>query len=279
MTVDRRGMLAAMAGAAMSGADMAGAAAAPAAARKQPFVLVHGTWLGGWLWADVAARLRAVGHLVHTPTLTGVGERAHLASPDVGLETHITDITAVIDCEELHDVILVGHSFSGVAATGALDRRQDKVAHICFLDAVIPTGNRMSGVETNPDGSDTPYFAKRRASFINGYMMDFWKDYPLDMLVSEDWPLVREKLKRRITPHPARAWTDRLALHNGGWEGKSRSCIRLTGQTFAQSSEKMWGPSRAPGWTNIDLPHTRMAMLTHPDEVAGALLSLTSSVR
>lgn len=275
MAVDRRGVLAGMA---MAGAAMAGqVVAAPAAVRKAPFVLVHGTWLGGWLWADVADRLRAAGHRVHTPTLTGVGERAHLASREVGLETHVRDITGVIDCEELEGVVLVGHSFSGVAATGALDRRRDRVAHICFFDAVIPAGDRLSGVETMPDGSDTPYFAKRRAGFIDGYMMDFWKDYPLDMLASEAWPEVRAKLKRRITPHPAKAWTDRLKLENGGWEGKSRSCIRLVGQKFAQSSEKMWGPSRSPGWTNIDLPYERMAMLTHPDEVAAALLSLTSS--
>jgi pimeloyl-ACP methyl ester carboxylesterase len=275
VTMDRRTM---MAGGLMAGvaATAAPVAAQARNARKQPFVLVHGTWLGGWIWADVADRLRAAGHRVYTPTLTGVGERAHLARPDVGLETHITDITSVIDCEELDRVILLGHSFSGVSATGAADRRRDRIAHICFFDAVIPAGDRLSGVETNPDGSDTPYFAKRRAGFIDGYMMDFWKDYPLEMLVSEEWAAVREKLRRRITPHPAKAWTDRLRLENGGWEGMSRSCIRLTGQKFAPSSEKMWGPSRSAGWTNIDLPHERMAMLTHPDVVASALLSLTS---
>jgi len=276
MTIDRRGILAGMVGAGAMVGAATGVAAQPPAGRKQPFVLVHGTWLGGWLWADVADRLRAKGHRVYTPTLTGVGERAHLANREVGLETHITDITQVIDCEELEDVILLGHSFSGVAVTGALDRRQSKVAHICFFDAVIPAGDRLSGVETMPDGSDTPYFAKRRAGFIDGYMMDFWKDYPLDMLVNKEWPAIREKLQRRITPHPAKAWTDRLTLVNGGWEGKPRSCVRLTGQEFAQSSEKMWGPSRAPGWTNIDLPYQRMAMLTHPDEVPAALLTLTS---
>jgi pimeloyl-ACP methyl ester carboxylesterase len=270
----------------MAGSLAAGLAASAAPARaqaqadtagKQPFVLVHGTWLGGWIWADVADRLRAAGHRVFTPTLTGVAERAHLANREVGLETHIRDITGVIDWEELDRVILLGHSFSGVSATGALDRRRDKIAHICFFDAVIPFGDRLSGVETNADGSDTPYFAKRRAGFIDGYMMDFWKDYPLEMLVSEQWTDVRARLKRRITPHPAKAWTDRLTLVNGGWEGMPRSCIRLTGQKFAPSSEKMWGPSRSPGWTNIDLPLERMAMLTHPQLVADALLSLTSS--
>lgn len=271
MGVNRRSMLAGSAAAGLAAAAKPGRAGAAA---KQPFVLVHGTWLGGWLWADVADRLRRRGHRVYTPTLTGVGERAHLARRDVGLETHISDITQVIDCEELDQVILVGHSFSGVATTGAADRRHDRIAHICFFDAVIPAGDRMSAVETNPDGSDTPEFAHRRAGFIDGYLMDFFKSYPLKMLVGDDQPAVQAKLRRRITPHPAKAWTDRLTLANGGWETLPRSCVRLAGQRFAPSSEKMWGPSRGPGWTNIDLPHERMAMLTHPDAVAAALLSL-----
>lgn len=277
--MDRRSLLAAGVAAGIAAGTANAAFARSTPARKQPFVLVHGTWLGGWIWADVADRLRSKGHRVYTPTLTGVGERAHLARPEVGLETHITDITSVIDCEELEDVVLLGHSFSGVAVTGAADRRHQKIAHICFFDAVIPTRDRLSAVETNPDGSDTPGFAKRRADFINGYLMDFWRSYPLKMLVGDDQPAVQAKLKRRITPHPAKAWTDRLTLVNGGWEKLSRSCIRLTGQRFAPSSEMMWGPSRAPGWINIDLPRERMAMLTHPGEVAKALLSLTTLPR
>ena len=75
------------------------------------YVLVHGTWHGGWVWQDVADRLRAGGHRVYTPTCTGCGERLHLTNPDVGLETHITDITQVIEFEDLDEVILVGLSF------------------------------------------------------------------------------------------------------------------------------------------------------------------------
>lgn len=243
---------------------------------KPPFILVHGTWLGGWIWADVAARLRAAGHVVHTPSLTGLGDRAHLASPDVGLETHITDITAVIDNEELSDVILIAHSFSGIAATGALDRRKQSIRHIAFFDGLIPEGDRMSGIETDAQGRESESFTKRRAGFIDGYLMDFFKSYPIQMLVADDRPDIQARLRRRITPHPARGWTDRLTLENGGWADVSRSCIRCVGQTFAPSSEKMWGPSRSPGWNNIDLDCGRMGMLTDPDLVATALLGLTS---
>lgn len=271
---DRRTLLSApLAGAAMLAAP---AMAQPGGAKKPPFLLVHGTWLGGWIWADVARLLRTAGHEVFTPTLTGVGERAHLASPEVGLETHIADLTGVIDAEELDGVILVGHSFSGVAATGAADRRRDRIGRIIFLDALIPAGDRMAGVELGPDGRPTDYFNKRIPGFIQGYLMDFWKDYPIEMLAGAEHPEVQAKLRRRITPHPMRGWTDVLRLQNGGWEGLRPACIRCTGQRFAPSSEKMWGPSRSPGWTNIDLDCGRMGMMTHPRLVADTLLALTS---
>jgi pimeloyl-ACP methyl ester carboxylesterase len=118
MTIRRRNLLRG------SGAAMAALAAAPksaahtdchvTASSTATYVLVHGTWHGGWVWQDVADRLRARGHRVYTPTCTGCGERLHLTNPDVGLETHITDITQVIEFEDLDEVILVGHSFSGI---------------------------------------------------------------------------------------------------------------------------------------------------------------------
>lgn len=274
MPLNRRTLFAASAAAAWAPPAAALVPTITAASSKPPFVLVHGTWLGGWIWADVAARLRAAGHVVHTPTLTGLGERAHLASPQVGLATHIADITGVIDAEELSDVILVGHSFSGIAITGVADQRQNKIRHLCFFDALIPGGDRMSGVETDTEGKEVASFTKRRAGFIDGYLMDFWNDYPIAMLIGADRPELQAKLRRRITPHPARCWTDRLVLENGGWEGLQRSCIRCPGQIFAPSSEKMWGPSRSPGWINMDLACGRMGMMTDPDLVANTLLSL-----
>lgn len=86
------------------------------------YVLVHGAWHGGWCWRDVAAALGADGHRVTTPTQTGVGERAHLLSKDITVETFVTDIVSHIEAEDLSDAILVGHSFGGVSITGAADR-------------------------------------------------------------------------------------------------------------------------------------------------------------
>jgi len=268
--------------AALSGAAVAAAAGSVGVSARPSqsatYVLVHGTWLGGWIWADVAERLRAAGHRVLTPTLTGVGERHHLTSPNVGLDTHIADVVNVIDFEELRDVILIGHSFSGVAVTGVADARRDRIRHIAFFDAVIPHAGRMTAVETNADGTQTAAFRRRRASFVDGYRMDFLADYPMRMLVDDTLPELQASVRRRLTTHPAKAWTDRLKLSHGGWEGLPRTCFRTTRQAFAPSSDKMWGPATGPGWSMVDVACGRMGMMTDPAVVADAfaLLCLAS---
>lgn len=239
-------------------------------ARRQTFLLVHGTWHGGWVWKEVRQYLRARGHTVFTPTLTGCGERVHLSAPDVGLETHITDLTNVIDFEELSDITIVAHSFSGVAMTGAVDRRRDRIRHVCFLDALVPRLGRMSGVEREADGSIKTSFLERQSGFIDGYKMDFFADYPMKMLMPEDHPKT-DWVARHLSTHPARAWTDELTLSHGGWDGLSRSFIHCVGQDFAMTSERMIGPARGEGWQFLELDAPRNAMVTHPGAVASYL--------
>jgi pimeloyl-ACP methyl ester carboxylesterase len=103
------------------------------------FVLVPGAWLGGWCWQRVTPLLRTHGHHVLTPTLTGLGERSHLAHPEIDLETHVTDVVNTILWEELHDVLLVGHSYSGLVVGSAADRVPERIAHVIYLDANLPT--------------------------------------------------------------------------------------------------------------------------------------------
>src|SRR6266704_2926101 len=97
------------------------------------YVLVHGGSHGGWCYQRVARLLRSAGHDVYAPTLTGVGERAHLLGPDVDLETHITDVVQLLRYEDLNDVILVGHSYGGMVITGVADRALDRVGHLVYL--------------------------------------------------------------------------------------------------------------------------------------------------
>lgn len=277
MTVDRRKLLAGGALASLAAcAQESPNTTRTISEKRETFVLLHGTWHGGWVWKYVRNILEDLGHRVFTPTLTGCGEREHLSSPDVGLETHIQDIINVIEYEDLTDIFLVGHSFTGVAMTGAADRIKNRIKHICFFDALVPFGNRMSGVPRKADGTLEDYFIERQPKFIDGYKMDMWADYPLKMLLPEDHPKA-EWVRSKISTHPAKAWTDILTLNNGGWADMSRSFIHCTGQKFAMSSEKMVGPARQPGWKFVELDIARNGMVTHPEIVAETFISLAAS--
>lgn len=101
-------------------------------------VIVHGAWGGGWAFRDTERLLRARNYDVYRPTLTGQGERVHLASPDVDLDTHIEDVINTLQFEDLHDIILVGHSYGGIVVTGVADREPGRIRHLIYLDALIP---------------------------------------------------------------------------------------------------------------------------------------------
>lgn len=102
------------------------------------YLLCQGAWRGGWYWNRVARILRAAGHVVFTPTYTGLGERAHLLTREVDLETHIADIEGVIHCEELEDFVLVGHSYGGMVVTGVADHAWEKISSLIYMDAALP---------------------------------------------------------------------------------------------------------------------------------------------
>ena len=118
------------------------------------FVLVHGAWHGGWCWRRVADRLRASGHLVFTPTLTGLGERSHLLRPDLDLDVHIADVINVIKWERLSDVVLCGHSYGGFVISGVAERAADLIRSIVFLDAFLPNNGDAIEDITGPAVKD-----------------------------------------------------------------------------------------------------------------------------
>ena len=113
------------------------------------YVLVGGGWLGGWCWQRVARRLREEGLDAYPVTLTGLGERVHLASPEVNLATHITDVVNVIEFEDLDDVVLLGHSYGGLVVTGAADRIPERISQLVYLDTA-PLPNGASLIEKFP---------------------------------------------------------------------------------------------------------------------------------
>jgi pimeloyl-ACP methyl ester carboxylesterase len=245
------------------------------AAKAKTFVLVHGTWLGGWLWTPVVERLTAMGHRAFAPTMTGLGERAHLISPAIGLDTHARDVCGVIEAEELSEVILVGHSFAGVTITEAADRMRDRISRLVFFDALIPTRAKPAAINPGPDGQYADTWRQRIPKFIDGYKMDFFAEYEIEMICpGADRLEIRDRIRRGIRPHPAKQWTDPASFARGGWEGLARTYIQCTEQTYRPSSPNMWGEAKKPGWDWIDYPASRAGMLTKPDMTADLLAGL-----
>jgi len=138
---------------------------APLAVSPTPCVLVHGAWGGGWDWKHVDQLLTADGYTVYRPTLTGQGEHSNLASTNVDLATHIQDIVNVILWEDLHDVVLVGHSYGGMVITGVADRVPDRIKHLIYVDALLP----VNGESVNAIRPKTIKF-----SVINGFVIGNW---------------------------------------------------------------------------------------------------------
>ena len=114
--------------------------------QTKTFVLVHGAWHGGWCWRRVARFLRAAGHEVFTPTLTGLGERSHLMSAAINLDTHIADVVNVFEWEDINNAVLVGHSYAGWVISGAIEKLEKRVRSIVYLDAALPP-NGVSGFD------------------------------------------------------------------------------------------------------------------------------------
>jgi pimeloyl-ACP methyl ester carboxylesterase len=130
---------------------------------KPPFVLVHGAWNGGWCWDRVRPPLEAAGHRVFTPTLTGLGERAHLRDPLPTLETHVQDVMGLIEAEALEDVVLVGHSWGGMVTTAVADRTKPKLRRLVYLDAAVPADG--CDFAAHIPGLDAESAERRRAAF------------------------------------------------------------------------------------------------------------------
>lgn len=169
-------------------------------------VLVHGAWHGGWCWQRVVPLLAARGLRVHTPTLTGLGERAHLVSPSVGLATHVDDIVSFLRCNDLDDVLLVGHSYAGLVVREATDRVSERVGAVVLLDAWV--GGDGASVE-----SQAPAWfndALRESATKEGF--GWLCPPPSPDLVGVTDPDEAGWLQPRLVAHPLRSFADRTRL-------------------------------------------------------------------
>jgi pimeloyl-ACP methyl ester carboxylesterase len=240
-----------------------GASRARAAARR-PIVLVHGAWHGGWCWRDVAPLLRAAGHDVHVLTLTGMGERAHLAEPEVTLSTHADDVANLIRAEELRDVVLVGHSYAGFVISLAADRIKPALAKLIYLDALIPEeGKAFLDAATAEELTKT---AER------GFLL------PPPELAFFGLPADHPKaawVRRRLTAHPLGTLTAAVRYADGGPAGLPKVYIRCTvGAEQPDKERALIGDN--PEWTWRTLHTGHDAMVTEPAALAKLLIAVSA---
>jgi pimeloyl-ACP methyl ester carboxylesterase len=237
------------------------------------YVLVHGGGHGGWCYQRVARLLRAEGHEVHTPTLTGLGERAHLLHPGIDLDTHITDVVALLHWEDLRDVILVGHSYGGMVITGVADRAIDRVGHLVYLDAATPAGGQ-SLAEIAAPLMDA---ARREARVVDGVeLVLFPGEGPMPYYGVTD-PDEVAWMHERLTPHPWRCFEQPLRLEDEAAVEQIPETQIVCTVTLPTRDPARMERSRAAGrlW-DVDTGHD--LMLTEPKIVADLLLRLASTV-
>ena len=167
---------------------------AAAQSPKPAIVIVHGAWGGAWAFRKVDAELRAKGYNVYRPQLTGLGDRVHLARPDVGLNTHIEDVVNTILFEDLHDIVLVGHSYGGMVITGVADRVPDRIRKLIYVDALVPN-----------DGESLMSIFGDRNEFLKKMIKG---DYIVPPWVKPDQPLPHDE------PQPLKTFTEPIVLKN-----------------------------------------------------------------
>lgn len=161
---------------------------------KPTYVIVHGAWGGSWAFKKVDSLLTAKGNLVYRPSLTGQGERVHLATADVGLQTHINDVVNILLYEDLYDVILVGHSYGGMVITGVADSLPGRIRKLIYVDAFVPE-NGENAVTIR--GSAVSGFAK---ASVNGFLIPSW--------------VPEGKQPPKDVPHSYKTFTDKIVLKN-----------------------------------------------------------------
>jgi pimeloyl-ACP methyl ester carboxylesterase len=236
------------------------------------FVLVHGAWHGGWCWSAVAGRLRARGHDVWAPTLTGVCERSHLASPTINVSTHIADVANVLLWNDLKRVVLVGHSYGGLVITGVASQLADRIAALVYLDAFVPNESGQCLFDLAPL-SRVKEIEAAAAAF------DGWRVPP--SLLLHTWasdPGELELLRRLTTPHPIACFREPVAL--SGAEREVRHKVFLLCELYRPSPFWTFYDKYAaePGWRTARLASLHDAMLSVPDRVTEELCRAADDV-
>lgn len=220
---------------------------------KHTFVIVHGATGGGWDWREVSDHLAESGHTAYRPTLTGLGERFHLASADIDLTTHVNDVVNSILFEDLNEVILVGHSYGGMVITGVMDRIPDRISHATFLDAAVPDDG-MSALE------------------VWGAKVEDYK--VVDGQVYFPWLKLEESLPRDV-PQPLKTITEPVSFSNPSAQKIDVSYVAFLpeGVTEQQrSQDSSWQRALKRGYTIRTFSGDHVIYREKPSEMAELLI-------
>jgi pimeloyl-ACP methyl ester carboxylesterase len=228
------------------------------------FVLVHGAWHGGWCYKRVARLLRQAGYEVYTPTLTGLGERAHLMNRAIDLNTHVQDILGVIHCEELSDVVLCGHSYGGMVITGVAEQVAAKIRSLVYLDAFVPENGK----------SLFDYLPAERSEQMRTDAAQNGEGYKVTPIPATAFAVNAEDVAwvdAMCVKQPLATFEQKLALN--GRQGPKRVYILAAD----------WGPSpfqqfgarfkEDRGWQFISIACGHDVMVDRPHELAAALIA------
>jgi pimeloyl-ACP methyl ester carboxylesterase len=230
------------------------------------FVLVHGAWGGAHGFGKVRRALQAAGHEVFTPSLTGIGERAHLASPQVGLTTHIGDVANVVLYEDLDDIVLLGFSYGGMVITGALEHVAGRVSHLVYLDAFVPADGDSVHTLTAA-ASPAPAIGPGASWLVPPQPRDF--DDPADAAWST---------ARRI-PQPARCFSEPVRLTRPLEDYPlARTYIKAAAEPRGQPPSPFWAAAdrarASPAWHYRELDTTHMIPSNRPADLTRMLTEL-----
>jgi pimeloyl-ACP methyl ester carboxylesterase len=242
------------------------------------FVLVPGAWLGGWAWRDVAPRLREPGHEAYPVTLTGLGERVHLARPETDLETHIVDVVNAIEWNDLEEVILVGHSYAGIVVTGVADRVPERIGRLVYLDSA-PLADGQAMIDLYPPEA---LAALKTAVDEHG---DGWRlPFPGIAALGEDASLAglskadRTLMETKATPQPWATYTQPLRLRHpegGDYQWVAIACDDVRGLVAAGIPPIV--AMTQPPWRYLELATGHWPMFSAPGELAEALLTIADN--
>jgi pimeloyl-ACP methyl ester carboxylesterase len=231
------------------------------------FVLVHGAFHGGWCWRLVAAELRSRGHQVFTPTLTGLGERSHLATPEVDLGTHIEDVINVLAWEDLQSVMLVGHSYGGLVVGGVAERVPERLAGLIYLDAIVPENGRSALDFQVPERRQT---MEEAAAGYNGWQLP---PVPAEFYGVTD-PDQAAWVDGHCTPQPFATFRQASQLSGAGEGVPLKAYIRCTQTPLGYMQQFVERAEQAPDWQLLYIDTGHDCMVTEPERLTHMLIGL-----